>query len=715
MKQFLFTLFLLYSTPLTFNAQLSWAPTNGPYGSACNRLKSINNEVYCATYCGIYSTNDNGVSWTSRNNGLDGCVDFQDIEVINNKLIAGTSNWGGFITYEPGIYISNDNGLNWTLSNTGLLDGSPLQDLHLSIRDIFINGNDILIGTQDGVFKSTNFGQSWAPSNIGINEPNNIQALHFVKSGSAIFLETANDIYKSIDNGFTWIDLNNNIGANPFSLVANSAGLFCTGSLGLYKSTNNGTSWQLVANNLPDLPTQLYESNGVLYCAIPNIGTYISTNNGVSWYVFDSEWYNDFLFINNTHYVCNNKGVLSCNTNLSFVNSGLGEAYLTNALYVDGDIIYSGTENGIYKSTDDGNLWKNMRTGLPISTNVKCITKSGPSLIIGTKDSGVYISTDNGGTWTQSNSGLILNGTNCWNISMLYSINGKVYVGAKQNSTFYDNAALFVSNNNGQSWTPVTTGLGDNFFITSMSSFGNYLILGTKTEFSPPSFSDGVYLSTDSGSSWLFDGLDLPITDIASDNNGYYAISGLSVYSTLNMGNTWEENVLSTVNYPLTGIEKLNSIVVAQTPNSGLLYLNNGNWVPIGSFGLLGGPNKAICQKQNGNMFIGASAYTNANNGNITYVSNGVSKYIGGTVGLDKIEETQIKYYPNPTNSKIILDLPETYIGNQLEVYDQFGRFVKSTLITNSSPIVDLSDLYNGVYIMKIPEAGFQNIKIVKQ
>jgi photosystem II stability/assembly factor-like uncharacterized protein len=708
MKQFLLRFLLVSSYPFTFYAQLTWAPTNGPYGAACNRLNLINNEVYSATSCGIYSTNDNGLSWTSRNNGLNGCVDFQDIEIINNKLIAGTSNWGGFITYEPGIYISNDNGLNWTLSNTGLLDGSPLQDLHLSIRDIFINGNDILIGTQDGVFKSTNFGQSWAPSNIGINEPNNIQALHFVKSGSAIFLETANDIYKSIDNGFTWIDLNNNIGANPFSLVANSAGLFCTGSLGLYKSTNNGTSWQLVSNNLPDLPTQLYESNGVLYCAIPNIGTYISTNNGVTWYVFDSEWYNDFLFINNTHYVCNNKGVLSCNTNLSFVNSGLGEAYLTNALYVDGDIIYSGTENGIYKSTDDGNLWKNMRTGLPISTNVKCITKSGPNLIIGTKDSGVYISTDNGSTWTSSSSGLTINGVNCFDISMLYTSNGKVFLGAKQNTTFNYYAALFVSNNNGQSWIPVTSGLGENYYISSMTSFGSYLIVG--------SFSNGAFLSTDNGNSWLYDGLNVGVRDLASDNNGYYAISGPSVFSTQNMGNSWDEVVLTSGSSYLTNIEKLNSILVAQSSNNGLYYLNNGNWLTFGSFGLIGGlgVNKTICQKQNGNIFIGQRAYTNANNGNITYVDNGVSKYIGGIVGENILEKKKWSCYPNPTTSKVSIELPEIYLGNQLELLDHFGRSIKTIKVSQLNTILDLSDLDNGVYVLRLLNSDFENLKIIK-
>ena len=696
-------------------SQNNWIPTNGPYGAICNKLNLINNEVYSATYCGVYSTNDNGISWTSRNNGLNDCVNFLDIESFNNTLIAGTANFGGYINYQPGIYLSNDNGLNWTLSNTGLLDGSPLQDLNLCIRDIFINGNDILIGTQNGVFKSTNQGQTWAPSNIGINEPNNVQALNFVKFGNAIFLQTANDIYRSMDNGFTWVDLNNNFGAQTFSLVSNTTGIYVLGSLGIYKSTNNGTSWGIISNNLPGVPTTIFESNNNLYCGVPNFGTYFSTNNGVSWTLIINGYYTDFLYVNNTHYMCSNNGVFSCGSGLTLNNCGLGGASATSALFVDGNDIYSGTANGIYKSTDEGNIWKNMRTNLPIYTQVKCMTKSVSNLIIGTKDSGIYLSNDNGNTWNQSNSGLTLNGVNCWNITMLYSYNGKVFLGAKQNTTFYNNASLFVSNNNGQTWSPVTTGLGDNFNISSMTSFGNYLVLGTKTEFNPPSFSDGVYLSTDNGDSWLFDGLDLPITDVVSDNNTYYAISGISVYSTQNMGNSWDEVVVSSINYGLTNLEKLNSIVVCQTPNNGIYYLNNGNWVPFGAFGILGGENKTICQKQNGSIFVGSSAYVNANNGNITYVTNGVSKFIGNPAGINEnqVFSNSFVIYPNPTTSDITIN-SEKFSNEAYTLCDQMGRVVGSGKLSGTNTTISLSSLSKGIYLLKVA-GDYEAAMVVKE
>jgi photosystem II stability/assembly factor-like uncharacterized protein len=344
------------------------------------------------------------------------------------------------------------------------------------------------------------------------------------------------------------------------------------------------------------------------------------------------------------------------------------------------------------------------------------MTKSSNNLIIGTKDSGIYLSNDNGNTWNQSNSGLMLNGINCLNITMLFSSNGKVFLGAKQNTTFYDFASLFVSNNNGQTWSPVTTGLGDNFNISSMTDFGQYLILGTKNEFSPAAFNDGVYLSTDSGNSWLFDGLDLPITDVAASGNEYFAISGQSVYSTQNMGNSWSEIMLGSVNYPLSNIERLNNTVIVQTTNNGVYYLNNGNWVPFGAFGILGGLNKSICQKQNGSIFIGTSSYTNANNGNITYVNNGVSKYIGTTLGLmDGAQIESINIYPNPMNSKTTLEITNDLLGLNFTLMDQFGKVLLESKIQELLTEIDLSIYSKGVYYLKLdnPTVGIK--KIIKQ
>jgi photosystem II stability/assembly factor-like uncharacterized protein len=393
---FLSTLFALITT-LGFS-QNGWAPTNGPYGGICNVLKNINNEVFAGTNCGIYSTNDEGVTWKNKSAGLLGeCIIILDIELLGNTLIAGTD--------ADGIYLSNDLGNNWTQSNMGIID--PFFDPH--IYDIFVNGSEVLIGTLNGVFKSINQGLSWTPSNIGIGEPNNINAMRFAKNGSNIFLQTSNDLYKSTDNGFTWIDLNNSIGANGFSLVSMGGFIYVIGNQGIYKSSNNGVSWTLLNFNFPSTPTSLFMGGSKLYCTSGS-STFVSTD-GISWSIVTNKVFKTVLDVNNKAFAGNNGGVYSwLNGTYSVINSGLGGASATKVIFQDGNTIYAGNSNGIYKSTDNGNIWINLGLNLPLNSIVECITKSGSNLIIGTTGNGVYKSSDNGSTWLQSNSGLTING-----------------------------------------------------------------------------------------------------------------------------------------------------------------------------------------------------------------------------------------------------------------------------------------------------------------
>jgi len=354
-------------------SQSCWEPTNGPYGGICNKLKVINNEVYAATYCGVYSTNDYGISWKNKNAGILGeCRIIQDLDMVNNTMIAGT--------LDSGVYVSNDLGNNWISSNSGLND--PFTDWY--IYDVFINGSDILIGTANGVYKSTNLGQTWSPSNIGINETSNVSAIRFVKNGTNIFLATGNDIYKSSDNGFTWIDLNNTIQANAFSLVSLAGVLYVTGVDGIYKSVNNGTSWSLLPFNF-GIPTLLFDAGNNLFCC-SNGSTYVSPNGGNSWTVVTNKIFSTVVEYNGKILGGNNGGVYSwVNGSQNINNGGLGGASSTRALFKDGNTIYSGNANGIYKTIDDGNTWINKSAGLPLDVVVNCITKNANKLIIGTK------------------------------------------------------------------------------------------------------------------------------------------------------------------------------------------------------------------------------------------------------------------------------------------------------------------------------------------
>ncbi len=693
-------LFNLISASEIFS-QTCWEATNGPYGGICNILKSINNEVYAGTNCGIYSTNDNGISWNSKTAGILGeCQNIQDIDVVNNTMIAGT--------LDSGIYISTDFGNNWISSNNGLND--PFLDLH--IYDVFVDGTNVFIGTLNGVYKSSNQGSTWTPSNIGISEPNNINAIRFVKNGTSIFLGTGNDLYKSNDNGFTWIDLNNSFQANPFSLISYGGAIYITGIDGIYKSTNSGTSWSLLPFNF-GIPTSLFNSGNNLFCS-SNGSTYVSSNGGSSWTLVTNKGFSTIIEFNNKILGGNNGGVYSWSNGTQTINNaGLGGASITKALFRDGNLIYSANANGVYRTIDDGNNWVNISAGLPLNVVVNCITKAANKLIIGTKGYGIYTSSDNGNTWIQSNSGLTLNGIFYSNITSLFTYNGRVFMGAKENITFYNYASLFISDNGGNTWTKSSTGLSDNCNVSSICNFGSYIVIGTKDEFSPSSFNDGVYLSTDNGGSWLFDGLPGPVGAVCSNSTGYFASITDIIYSTTDMGNSWTSHDFDTGSsfYGINTIANINNTIYTVQSN-GIRFLNSGIWELFDAY-CLSSDQTQLISNSIGTLFTGANT-VKTYGGGYYIINNGVSKYNGGSNSIIENEfYIDLIIYPNPTSNIVTIQGKEG-MNQSFTIIDQMGRIVIKEKLNGELTEVNLSSLSIGIYKLKI-EGNYNPAQIVKE
>jgi photosystem II stability/assembly factor-like uncharacterized protein len=671
-----------------------WQPTNGPYGGHCKILKSINNTLYAGTDCGIYTTTNNGLTWNHRCAGLGDCKEVQDIDMVGSILIAGT--------LDSGIYISNDSGNNWIQSNSGL-SNNPFLDLH--IYDIFVNGTDILIGTANGVFKSTNQGNTWFPSNIGITSPTNINANRIAKNGSTLILSTLNGIYKSIDNGFTWINLNVSFSYYSPSLVSISGSIYILGSQGIYKSNDNGTSWTLLTTNLSSIPSMLFESGGKLYCS-SNIGSYVSTNGGSVWSFISSKAFSTVVENNNVVFGGNLDGVLSWNVGSNTVkNSGLGSSSITNDIYRDGNIIYVASDNGLYSTSDDGNTWLYLSSNLPLNSIVTCINKSGNNLIIGTKGNGVFISSNQGNTWISSNLGLTISGTNYSEITSIFTHNGRVFLGAKENMLFYNYASLFISDNDGQSWTQSSNGLSQNAFIRSICKYNQYILLGTNS---------GVYLSPDNGINWFFDGLSDPIMEISSNSYGYFASNSDIIHYTSDLGNTWTSyDFDSGSNFSLIrSISNINDVMYVVRDIS-VHSLVNGNWTLMPSGCLSGGKHKGLIANSSGTLFLGSNSIYEY--GNYYYsVNNGVSKFTGQTNSINEVHnEKPITIKPNPVQDELCITSKKLYENSFYSIFNILGDVVMTGELTANEEYINCKELQTGIYFLQIGETN-STIKFIK-
>lgn len=130
-----------------------------------------------------------------------------------------------------------------------------------------------------------------------------------------------------------------------------------------------------------------------------------------------------------------------------------------------------------------------------------------------------------------------------------------------------------------------------------------------------------------------------------------------------------------------------------------------------------GGSGQKVKIDQNGNIFFGGAA----KGGPETRFAGDPLLDLGGAIvakfnpigcisdtGLDlegyvsADERLSIKYYPNPANEFMILEVPTQFLENHLIITDQTGKEVKRVWIVNDRCSVNLSNLSKGVYFLSI-------------
>ena len=152
--------------------------------------------------------------------------------------------------------------------------------------------------------------------------------------------------------------------------------------------------------------------------------------------------------------------------------------------------------------TESRTQW--IRTNGPNGTdasNIRCIAVSpsaggsSPNLFAGT-DGGVFLSTNDGASWTAVNTGLTNPPVRCFAVSPATSGSGTALFAGTAGG------GVFLSTNNGASWTAVNRDLTDSD-IWSFASFERHLFAGTL---------GGLFLSTNDGASWT--AVNTGLTDI---------------------------------------------------------------------------------------------------------------------------------------------------------------------------------------------------------
>ena len=94
---------------------------------------------------------------------------------------------------------------------------------------------------------------------------------------------------------------------------------------------------------------------------------------------------------------------------------------------------------------------------------------------------------------------------------------------------------------------------------------------------------------------------------------------------------------------------------------------------------------------------------------NITYDITNLNFMTASIDIVETIHGAKLRIYPNPTDSKLIIENGELVIEN-IEIYDIYGREIINCQLSNDNSI-DISHLASGMYFLKI---GNKTVKIIK-
>ncbi|MFZ1461706.1 MAG: T9SS type A sorting domain-containing protein [Ignavibacteria bacterium] len=237
-----------------------------------------------------------------------------------------------------------------------------------------------------------------------------------------------------------------------------------------------------------------------------------------------------------------------------------------------------------------------VKTNGPYGGTVNCLITNGANIFAGIQRGGVFLSTNNGSSWSAVNNGL----TNLY-INSLAVSGTNLYAGT--------NNGVFLSSNNGTSWSSI--GLM-NKMITSIIVSGTNLFVGTF-------YSDyAVFSSTNNGTSWTPLGLTSEnVSSLAVSGTNLFAGTSGGVFLSTNNGTSWTQ----TNGVQINSLVVLGTNLFAATWSGGgvLLSTNNGtSWTSV---------NNGLIYKQEINTLIrsGTKLFAGTDKGTFLSINNGTS------------------------------------------------------------------------------------------
>lgn len=478
---------------------------------------------------GVYKSTDGGLTWAPT--GLSFQLSNGDASLIR-KIIVDPANSNNVVACGvSGMYKSLNGGTTFTQINDSLY-WDMLQDpanpnvLYAATGWIMVAG----IGSAN-IFKSTDFGSTWTLLNTGIPPTGSVQRVKLAQSHSnpsilyALGVDTQGGsyaVYKSTDSGVTWTTTfsgmnilgyddvtspggqgNYDLGLavdpqNPDRLIAGGVNLWVSDDGGI--NFNPASHW--TTSYGPSIHADIHDikfhpSTGYLY--VCNDGGVNRTQNLIpeSWVnlnlgtQFQTMWSNLSNGMNTTSFyrISSSKSntdelIAGAQDNATFYFDGanwmtvFGGDGMDNLMDTtqQGYFIASSQYGNFSQTTDGGNSFNG------IFANVNNENAEWTSPIAGDPSDpltmycgfqNVTVSYDGGLFWNATTSLPLppnFYGNELSALAVSPVTSGVLWAGRRVRYEFANPAALFLSTNDGQSWTDVTSNLPDSLYYTSLEA-----------------------------------------------------------------------------------------------------------------------------------------------------------------------------------------------------------------------------------------------------
>jgi photosystem II stability/assembly factor-like uncharacterized protein len=497
-------------------------------------------------------------------------------------------------------------------------DGGSVRSLAVDPK----NPDRIFLGTSAGnLYLSADSGVNWArfarPGNsaemvldhiaIDPTDSRNI----FVAAWNAQLPHSDGDLFRSKDGGKTWeivADLHGK-SIRALSIASANPKILVAGALdGVYRSNDGGQAWERIS---PENHAELRNVESIAIDPVNADVIYAGTwhlpwkteDGGKTWHnikkgvIDDSDVFSIVidaaqpanLFISACSGIYRSESAGELFRKLQGIPYSARRTRMLKMDPTDHNIVYAGTTEGLWKTTDAGATWKHMTGSNIIINDVLIDSRRSSHVLLATDRGGVLASDDGGATFTASNRGF----THRQVAALLVdrSDSATLYAGVLNDKEF---GGAFISHDAGVTWKQASDGLDGRDVFVLRQAADKSLIAGTD---------HGIFALAPNTTHWVPRNILSPIkaeaapkkttartttpneitarvSVLALADGKWMAATATGLFVSTDAGTSWQQESLPGVGVPVS-ISVAGKVVAVAGSNMVAVSVNGGeSWLP---------------------------------------------------------------------------------------------------------------------------------------